>query len=189
MPLLRTPGKSLASILMTLMISACAGHTQTTSLSPAIATASHEQLLQHSDALYNPVQLQHVLASLQNTTDMTQWQQGLFYLRGYSYFGPFDKLTDTDFQTIADALARLPQQANFSMDEQFAVTLYLYFTSDQQAGKLAPLLPRLARQLSRLGKQTASEARDYALWETIRAYGFLLNQSRQRLDGQLNKLL
>ncbi|WP_447017528.1 collagenase [Shewanella algae] len=189
MPLLTTPGKSLASILMTLMISACAGHTQTTNLSPAIATASHEQLLQHSDALYNPVQLQHVLASLQNTTDMTQWQQGLFYLRGYSYFGPFDKLTDTDFQAIADALTRLPQQANFSMDEQFAVTLYLYFTSDQQAGKLAPLLPRLAHQLSRLGKQTASEARDYALWETIRAYGFLLNQSRQRLDGQLNKLL
>ncbi len=141
MPLLTTPGKSLAFILMTLMISACAGHTQTTNLSPAIATASHEQLLQHSDALYNPVQLQHVLASLQNTTDMTQWQQGLFYLRGYSYFGPFDKLTDTDFQAIANALARLPQQANFSMDEQFAVTLYLYFTSDQQAGKLAPLLP------------------------------------------------
>lgn len=86
MPLLRTPGKSLASILMTLMISACAGHTQTTSLSPAIATASHEQLLQHSDALYNPVQLQHVLASLQNTTDMTQVAARTVLFKGIQLF-------------------------------------------------------------------------------------------------------
>ena len=73
--------------------------------------------------------------------------------------------------------------------EQFAVTVYRYFNHDEQASSVKLLLPALKNQLEQLTINEASKARDYALWETLRAYGFLLYNAGKKTEGELAKEL
>ena len=117
----------------------------------------------------------------------------LTYLRAFSYFSPIDTLDNSHLSQLSQSLQTIATNRNIKGDrrlqEQFAVTLYRYFADDKFASLLAPLLPSLQTQLKDLANTPPSLASDYALWETLRAYGFLLNQSRKNPTGELNLLL
>lgn len=160
-----------------------------------------QQLFSHDNPLLDTASLTKALQAIMQAQDEASLDALLYYLRAFSYFGPMDKLTDTEYTALTDALSRLGNSQLIAqaprIQEHFAVTLYRYYgiddkddkVNDQRAQQLASLLPLLNRQLKRTAKQAPSQAADYALWETLRAYGMLLNIARKQPDRALNKQL
>ncbi|MBE8168119.1 MAG: collagenase, partial [Shewanella sp.] len=135
----------------------------------------------------------HVVLSLNTQSSLEDINSLLYYLRAYSYFGPQKELTATQRLQLASQLAVLAQNTKISTDprfqEQFAVTVYRYLTKDEYASSLTPLLSALNRQLAQLQSSDINNTNDIALWETLRAYGLLLNVARTKPEGELAKLL
>ncbi|QYJ97578.1 collagenase [Shewanella alkalitolerans] len=160
-----------------------------------------QQLFSHDHPFLDTASLDKALQAIMQSQDEASLDALLYYLRAFSYFGPMDKLTDTEYTTLTDALSRLGNSQLIAqaprLQEHFAVTLYRYYgvddkddkVNDQRAQQLASLLPLLNRQLQHAAKQAPSQAADYALWETLRAYGMLLNVARKQPEGALNKQL
>ncbi|MBV7315560.1 collagenase [Shewanella sp. NIFS-20-20] len=95
---------------------------------------------------------------------------------------------------LASALATISDTNEFSsnprLQEHFAVTLYRYFQDDAQDSQyIAALLPRLKHQLQQLACQEVTLANDYALWESLRAAGFLYYRSSRDNTSALAQVL
>ncbi len=147
--------------------------------------ASNPQLNKHT--------FEQIGLALATTSDLQQANHLLYYLRAFSYFGPIDELDDTSYESLTFGLKQLANNKLYSrssrLQEQYAVTLYRYYANNERAEQLASLLPQLDSQLFSLGQSASNTDNDYALWETLRAYGLLLNTARKAADGELNKLL
>ncbi|MDP5147447.1 collagenase [Shewanella sp. ULN5] len=163
---------------------------------PAIAqqlqTTSVDQFFTH-DYQHTRDSFNQAVKLIQNENIPEQLDRQLYFLRAFSYFGPLDTVTQDDKQRLTNALIKLSTLQAFNdsprLQEHFAVTLYLYYNTDDTALLLSELLPILNTQLTRLAKQPITEANDYALWETLRAYGLLLTDARKNNEGALSKQL
>ncbi|MCG9740038.1 collagenase [Shewanella insulae] len=166
-----------------------------------LSTLPSQRLFSHDNPLLDTASLAKAVRAIAQSQDEASLDALLYYLRAFSYFGPMDKLTDAEYAALTDALNRLGDSPLIlespRLQEHFAVTLYRYYgidnkedkVNDQRAEQLASLLPLLNQQLRHAGKQASSQATDYALWETLRAYGMLLNVAHKLPDGALNKQL
>ncbi|MXR70241.1 collagenase [Shewanella sp. JBTF-M18] len=166
-----------------------------------LSTLPSQRLFSHDNPLLDTASLAKAVRAIAQSQDEASLDALLYYLRAFSYFGPMDKLTDAEYAALTGALNRLGDSPLIlespRLQEHFAVTLYRYYgidnkedkVNDQRAEQLASLLPLLNQQLKRTAKQSPSQATDYALWETLRAYGMLLNVGRKQPDGALNKQL
>lgn len=147
----------------------------------------------HNDQLLSAKTFDKVVQSLSSQTSEQDINKLLYFLRAYSYFGNTDVISMNQKQQLAFHLTLLADtsdiQNNPRFQEQFAVTVYRYFNTDDTATLLPPLLKALKKQFVTLTNSNSDTAKDYALWETLRAYGFLLYQAKEKSDGELAKLL
>ena len=195
--MLRKSVLALAIALPTLVgLSACSTSPQIitdTGLLQKITQASDENLFDASSPLLTQSSFEQVAARLNTTTSLSEANSLLYYLRAFSYFGPVDELDDNSFALLTSGLSNLASTeifvASARLQEQFAVTLYRYYANNEQASALARLSPLLDNQFIQLAKSASDQEHDYALWETLRAYGLLLNVARKDSDGELNKTL
>ncbi|AZQ12754.1 collagenase [Shewanella khirikhana] len=181
--------KSLALCLM-LAIAGCAqtptsNIALTDTLTPRLANIEHT--LTADDELYSMANFNLALALLQRPE--TDHEKLLVYLRAYSYFGDMKVIDAKQASRLAEILAQIAQAAPDSSREQIAVVGYRFFADKDRGAEIAPFTELLASQLKQLAAQPASLERDYALWETLRAYGFLLFESRKHPDSSLAKTM
>ena len=184
------------SSLALLSLTACQSTTQ-----PSVSQSDIAPILDLSTASMfdakqpklNANEFDKVVSYLSATSDLEQANQLLYFIRAYSYFGPAKALSNEQKQRLTDALTSLSKQESMAnnprFQEQFAVTLYRYFNSDAQADEVEQLLPALDRQLASLTKTEQSKASDYALWETLRAYGLLLYKAAKKSQTELGEVL
>ncbi|CAM4184441.1 MULTISPECIES: collagenase [Shewanella] len=176
--------------------------TAPTQLDPAfigrLNTMPAQQSFSHDNPLLDKASFNQAVQAIIQSQDEQTLDAQLYYLRAFSYFGPMDALTSVEYAALTDALNKLGQSKLVSqsarLQEHFAVTLYRYYAnteeeSDEHAEQVGRLLPLLNQQLSRIANQSPSLATDYALWETLRAYGMLLNAARKQPEGTLNQQL
>ncbi|ACA84343.1 collagenase [Shewanella woodyi] len=132
-----------------------------------------------------------VSLALASVNDEQQADKLLYYLRAFSYFGPKELLDSSSIEALTLGLSELTNKPFFSrsprLQEHFAVTIYRYYSDNDNAQQLAKLLPMLEAQLISLGESNTNLANDYGLWETLRAYGMLFNSARKDVDGELNQ--
>ncbi|WP_299809764.1 collagenase [uncultured Shewanella sp.] len=195
---MNTPSKFATTIIagMLASLSGCASVEQQ-AINPQtiqqISAASETELFDAKSPLLTTETFLQASLALGTTQNVEAANQLLYYFRAFSYYGPVDELTDADTSALAVALEELSDSGLLNnqarMQEQFAVTLYRYFADNDVAQALAPLLPQLDVQLKQLATSTPNTSNDYALLETLKAYGFLLNKSRKDVDGELNKVL
>ncbi|MCL1059537.1 collagenase [Shewanella gelidimarina] len=177
-------------------ISGCSS-TNNPPLKPAlvqqISTASESTLFDASSPLLTVAHFQQASAALATTTEFNSLDKLLYYFRAFSYYGPIDQLEAKDYAGLSVALEQLASSGQLNnqarLQEQYAVTVYRYFSSNERAVQLAPLLPQLNTQLAQLANTASQQANDYALLETLKAYGFLFSVSRKDTDGELNTTL
>ncbi len=182
--------------LALLSLTACTStpeHTVSQTDIAPILKLSTESMFDAGQPMLNSGEFDKVVSYLPATSNIRQANQLLYFLRAYSYFGPAKELAAEQKQRLADALTSLSEQeaiaGNPRFQEQFAVTLYRYFNSDEQAQEVERLLPALKHQLESLTNATQSKASDYALWETLRAYGFLLYKAAKKSQKHLAGVL
>ncbi|RYV04258.1 collagenase [Shewanella sp. OPT22] len=193
--MLSTKTMSIATLLL-LSLTACQSITQAPTtkqdISPVLQLTS-QQLFDAKQPLLNANNFSQVVRYLSNADDITSVNQALYYLRAYSYFGPVKEISETQKQQLSDALASLANNklmaSNPRFQEQFAVTLYRYFNDDKQAQQVKQLLPFLRAQLESQTASVSNQANDFALWESLRAYGFMLHKAGKKPDGDLAKVL
>lgn len=158
-----------------------------------INQANKDSFFDASNPQLNKNAFEQISLALATTSVQQQADNLLYYLRAFSYFGPIDELDDTSYESLTFGLKQLANNELLShssrLQEQYAVTLYRYYANSERAAQLATLLPQLDSQLFSLGQSASNTDNDYALWETLRAYGLLLNAARKEADGDLNKLL
>lgn len=158
-----------------------------------ISANSESALFDETNPLFTVSHFQQASAALASTTDPKALDNLLYYFRAFSYYGPTDDLQQSDYVGLSNALKSLADSGllnrNARLQEQFAVTLYRYLADNERAAQLATLLPQLNNQLAQLTTSTSQQANDYALLETLKAYGFLFNVSRKDVDGELNTTL
>ncbi|QSX40912.1 collagenase [Shewanella cyperi] len=154
------------------------------------APDQHQIKLAPDSQLYSRTNFQQATAALSDTLAP---EKLLTYLRAYSYFGNPDQLNAADYRQLAAALQALSHSRLFldshGSQEQLAVVSYRFFADKERGDELAPLLPILINQLRQVAQQESSLAGDYALWETLRAFGLLLNEARKQPDSSLAKVL
>lgn len=159
-----------------------------TRLLQKITQASDESLFDASSPLLTQGAFEQAAARLYTTASLSEANSLLYYLRAFSYFGPVDELDDYSFALLTSGLSNLASTevfvASARLQEQFAVTLYRYYANNEQASALARLSPLLDNQFIQLAKSASDAEHDYALWETLRAYGLLLNVARKDSDGE-----
>nr|WP_235375367.1 collagenase [Shewanella sp. cp20] len=176
--------------------------TAPTQLDPAfigqLNTMPVQQSFSHDNPLLDKASFNQAVQAIIQSQDEQTLDALLYYLRGFSYFGPMDALTSVEYAALTDALNKLGQSKlvtqSARLQEHFAITLYRYYAnteeeSDEHAEQVGRLLPLLNQQLRRIANQSPSQATDYALWETLRAYGMLLNAARKQPKGPLNQQL
>ncbi|PKH63230.1 collagenase [Shewanella sp. Choline-02u-19] len=158
-----------------------------------ISTTSESTLFDASSPLLTVAHFQQASAALATTTEFNSLDKLLYYFRAFSYYGPIEQLEATDYAGLSVALEQLASSGQLNnqarLQEQYAVTVYRYFSSNERAVQLAPLLPQLNTQLAQLASTASLQSNDYALLETLKAYGFLFNVSRKEIDGELNATL
>ncbi|WP_258405624.1 collagenase [Shewanella zhangzhouensis] len=180
--------KSLAICLM-LAMTGCVQSPKSTvvfdTLTPRLANIEHK--LAADRELYSKANFNLALALLERPE--TDHEKLLVYLRAYSYFGDADVMGAKQASRLAAILAQVALTASASTREQVAVVGYRFLADKDRGDEIAPFLDRLASQLKQLAAEPASIERDYALWETLRAYGFLLFESRKHPDSSLTKAL
>ncbi|MGS0683470.1 collagenase [Shewanella sp. 125m-7] len=195
---MNTPSKFATTIIASLLasLSGCASVEQPSTnpqLVSQISSSSEADLFDEQSPLLTTEAFAQATQTLANTQDIETANKLLYYFRAFSYYGPVDDLTDADISALAEALEEFSDSGQLNnrarLQEQYAVTLYRYFANDEAAAVLPPLLPQLETQLQQLANTTPNTANDYALLETLKAYGFLLNQGRKEVDGELNKVL
>ncbi|MBW8186682.1 collagenase [Shewanella nanhaiensis] len=156
-----------------------------------IMEAQEQSLFKADSSLLTKDIFIQVSLALASVNDEQQADKLLYYLRAFSYFGPIELLDSSNIETLTLGLSELTNTQFFSrsprLQEHFAVTIYRYYSDNNNAQQLAKLLPTLETQLISLGKSKASLANDYGLWETLRAYGMLFNSARKDADGELNQ--
>ncbi|MGI2261299.1 collagenase [Shewanella sp. GXUN23E] len=177
----------LNTLLLAIAISGLVGCSQLSL--PERPTPKADALLQYDaqqyftdTTEYDLLTARDTIFKLGQTQSPDELDKLLYYLRAFSYYGDIKALNDADLDRLASNLDRLPTTPR--LQEHFAVTLYRYFNENTPA-QLASLLPRLHAQLAQLNRLTPSQASDYALWETLRAYGFLLHLSQKHTDSEL----
>ncbi|WP_246029036.1 collagenase [Parashewanella tropica] len=158
-----------------------------------VLALSPDDLFGHDTKLFTTATFDNAVSSLAPSTGLEDINQLLYFLRAYSYFGDLDTITLKQKLALSKQLQALIKdpvlKKNPRFQEQFSVTVYRYFDKDDSIGALTPLLKPLKHQLTELSNAPISQATDYALWETLRAYGFLLNQAKKQPDGALAKTL
>ncbi len=158
-----------------------------------VSQVSTAQLFDANSPLLTKSTFEQVAARLYTSKSLNEIDNLLSYLRAYSYFGPVDELDETSFTLLTVGLTELTSSDIYvqsaRLQEQFAVTLYRYYANNEQSHALTKLSPALDAQLAQLASTPANTENDYALWETLRAYGLLLNVGRKNSDGELNKIL
>ncbi len=108
--------------------------------------------------------------------------QILYALRGYSYFGDVDKLTNDQLSQLSTQLLQIAQSASSESDlyarfiENYSVLVYRYFNDDDTAIDVTPHLHNLV--ISPIDP-SASQASQYMAWEQMRVYGFLAFEARR----------
>lgn len=158
----------------------------------AVAQLTPQALFSSEQALINRATFDQMLLAIADPDSSNETlDTALYYLRAYSYFGDTKALTTKEAQQLTAALLALSENKtlNARLQEHFAVTIYRYYDNNDWSEQLAPLLPQLGQQLQTLGNSSSTTANDYALWETIRAYGLLFNKARKDTDGSLNALV
>ncbi|QRH03531.1 collagenase [Shewanella litorisediminis] len=100
-----------------------------------------------------------------------------------------DVMDEKRASRLATILSRSAQTAPDSTREQIAVVGYRFLADKARGDEIVPFLEMLAVQLTQLAAEPVSIGRDYALWETLRAYGFLLFESRKHPDSRLTKIM
>ncbi|MDR8525831.1 collagenase [Shewanella fidelis] len=193
-----SPSKLSTTIIATLLVtlSGCSNHIQqpiNQQLINQISSTSEADLFNAQNPLLTKDTFLQASITLGVTENTDTIDQLLYYFRAFSYYGPTDELTEKEITALATALEQLVDSGRLNnqprLQEQYAVTLYRYFASNDAALALAPLLPQLGVQLQQLASSSASLTNDYGLLETLKAYGFLLNKARKDMDGELNKTL
>ncbi|QQX82396.1 collagenase [Shewanella sp. KX20019] len=158
-----------------------------------ISATSEDALFDAASPLLTVAHFQQASAALATSEDMISIDKLLYYFRAFSYYGPTDKLEEADYKGLSAALEQLANSDRLDnqprLQEQYAVTVYRYFSSNERAAQLAPLLPQLNTQLAQLANTASQQSNDYALLETLKAYGFLFSVSRKDTDGELNATL
>lgn len=158
-----------------------------------ISSSSESALFDETNPLMTVSHFQQASVTLASTTDTESLDKLLYYFRAFSYYGPTDELELSDYVSLSAALESLADSGVLDgkarLQEQYAVTMYRYFADNERAAQLAPLLPQLNKQLAQLATTTSQQANDYALLETLKAYGFLFNVSRKNVEGELNTVL
>lgn len=158
-----------------------------------ISSSSESALFDETNPLMTVSHFQQASVTLASTTDTESLDKLLYYFRAFSYYGPTDELELSDYVSLSAALESLADSGVLDgkarLQEQYAVTMYRYFADNERAAQLAPLLPQLNKQLAQLATTTSQQANDYALLETLKAYGFLFNVSRKNVEGGLNTVL
>ncbi|MCL1051009.1 collagenase [Shewanella abyssi] len=158
-----------------------------------ISTTSEDALFDAASPLLTVAHFQQASAALATSEDIISVDKLLYYFRAFSYYGPTDKLEEADYSGLSAALEQLANSNRLNnqprLQEQYAVTIYRYFSSNERAAQLAPLLPQLNTQLAQLANTASQQSNDYALLETLKAYGFLFSVSRKDIDGELNAAL
>ena len=189
-------GPALLSSLVLVSLTACQSTPQKNVSQSEIAPILQQSpaaLFDAKQPLLNANEFDKTVSYLSSSSDLKQVNQLLYFLRAYSYFGPTKALTKTQKQQLADALRSLSRQEalanNRRFQEQFAVTLYRYFNSDEHAEEIEQLLPALNHQLASLTISEQSKASDYALWETLRAYGLLAYKAAKKSQQALADVL
>ncbi|MGS0695828.1 collagenase [Shewanella sp. 0m-4] len=195
---MNTPSKFATTIIASLLasLSGCASVEQP-NINPQIIsqinTTSEADLFDAQSPLLTTDAFTQTSLALASNQDIEAIDKLLYYFRAFSYYGPVDDLSDADISALAEALEELADSGLLNnqarLQEQYAVTLYRYFANNDAAQALVPLLPQLETQLQQLASTTPNSTNDYALLETLKAYGFLLNQGRKEVDGELNKVL
>lgn len=117
--------------------------------------------------------LDYLLANPNNTLN-----EGLYALRGYSYYGDSDNISAENQTKLNALLLQITQtqlENSARLREQFAVTLYRF-------GKLEAIANSLATHLTKLSLASVNDNRPlsehYAQWESLRAVGFLAFEAR-----------
>ena len=158
-----------------------------------ISSSSESALFDETNPLMTISHFQQASVALASTTDTNTLDELLYYFRAFSYYGPIDDLELSDYASLSVALESLADSGVLNgtarLQEQYAVTVYRYFANNERAAQLAPLLSQLNSQLALLAASTSQQTNDYALLETLKAYGFLFNVSRKKVEGELNTVL
>lgn len=118
--------------------------------------------------------------------DLGEVDRLLYFLRAYSYFGPYEPIDHIQWLTLDTVITRLREHRAFSADndqaarlqEHFAVTLFRFYDRDPLAARLQPHMDTLLAVLERYQSGDLSAPKQYALWESLRAVGFLGYQAR-----------
>ncbi|WP_394148614.1 collagenase [Shewanella atlantica] len=158
-----------------------------------VVQTTQDSLFDAANPLLNKNTFEQISLALATVKEAQRADHLLYYLRAFSYFGPVDELDETSIASLTFGLNQLAKSEllhhSSRLQEQYAVTLYRYYADNERTMQLATLLPQLDAQLYSLGQSDSNQGSDYALWETLRAYGLLLNKARKNADGELNKLL
>ena len=177
------------------LLSACSSVTQIDTnpvITQQLQTTTVDLFFTH-DNLHTRDTFNQAVKLIQHESIPEQLDKQLYFLRAFSYFGPIETLTLDDKRRLTSALITLSKRQLFienpRLQEHFAVTLYLYYNTDDTALLLSKLLPILNTQLTRLAQLPITETNDYALWETLRAYGLLLTAARKDNENALAKQL
>ncbi len=186
---------SLASLLL-LSLTACQSTSSfkvtQTDIDPLLQIQPDE-LFSANQSLLNSEEFDKVVQFLPLTSNVDTANKLLYFLRAYSYFGPVKELTNAQKKRLTYALRALSNQKGIAenprFQEQFAVTLYRYFNDDEQAKNVKRLLPALHKQLTAQTFTPSNKANDFALWETLRAYGLMLHKAGKTPDGDLAEVL
>lgn len=176
----------LRPLLLAMMLAGTAGCSQLSL--PERPTPKADTLLQtdaqnyfEQDTEFDLLTARDTIHKLGQTQDPESLDKLLYYLRAFSYYGDIKALSQADLERLADNLADLPQTPR--LQEHFAVTLYRFF-NEKTPDEVEALLPQLHQQLAQLNTVSASTVSDYALWETLRAYGFMLHLSHDHMESE-----
>ncbi|WP_394204873.1 collagenase [Shewanella waksmanii] len=158
----------------------------------SVSQLSPEKLFSSQQALINNTTFEQMLLVINDpSSTLAELDTALYYLRAHSYFADMEAITTPQAEQLTQGLAALMAKKNVDArtQEHIAVTIYRYYDNNERSELLATLLPALGLQLQELANSDSNQANDYALWETIRTYGLLLNTARKDADGSLNALL
>ncbi len=127
--------------------------------------------------------------SVQSKLSQPQWDninKALYFMRGYSYYGNLDAISDNQKQQLNDALISLaanrhlaPQAQQQRFIEQFAVTIYRLLDTPTLHQHSQKWLTIIEQQLA-THADSNSLANDYALWESYRMIAFLAFSARNK---------
>lgn len=117
-----------------------------------------------------------------NPADYREVNDMLYAMRGFSYYGDTDAVSDAQWQQIADSLITLRDDLNTQSAhaprfiENYAVLLYRFYDAAPMQAELSTLLTGLNPAKVAASDNTQAQ---YTAWETLRSIGFLSFEARR----------